>query len=290
MILIFGATGNIGYELVRLLAEQQVPVRAFSRNPQTQLASPYIQPYAGEITNSADVEAALAGVTRLFLLVPPPLPHYPEPVHTIVTAAKKAGVKHLVYLDGIGANLGSPVLTFKQGAQTESLIEATGLPYTFLRASSFMQNLGQSLAGTIAAQNAIYTSAGDGEISMIDTRDIAAVAAHVLTESGHEGYTYELTGGEAISFGQVAEKLSALLGRSINHVSLPEPQLYQALRSAGLPDDRIKGLVAMFHTWRYGEAERISGNVEILTGTPARTLDAYLSENVAAFQPAQAPA
>src|SRR5260221_13742998 len=77
MILIFGATGNIGYELVRLLAEQHVPVRAFSRNPQTQLASPYIQPYSGEITNSADVEAALAGVTRLFLLVPPPLPHYP---------------------------------------------------------------------------------------------------------------------------------------------------------------------------------------------------------------------
>src|SRR5260221_13327734 len=122
MILIFGATGNIGYELARLLAEQQVPVRAFSRNPQTQLASPYIQPYAGEITNSADVEAALAGVTRLFFLVPPPLPHYPEPVHTIVKAGKKTGGKHLVYFDGLGAKLGLPVLKFKQGAQTESLI------------------------------------------------------------------------------------------------------------------------------------------------------------------------
>src|SRR5258708_34219165 len=107
MILIFGATGNIGHELVRLLAEQQVPVRAFSRNPQTQLASPYIQPYAGEITNSADVEAALAGVNRLFLLGPPPLPHYPEPVPTKSTAAQKTWGKHVVDFDGLETKPGS---------------------------------------------------------------------------------------------------------------------------------------------------------------------------------------
>ncbi len=290
MILVFGATGNIGHELVRLLAEQKANVRAFARHPETLPTSPYIQPFAGEMTNSTDVQAALKDVARVFLLVPPPLPSYPEPSRTIVEAAKKAGVKQIVYLDGLAANLASPVATYKQAAQTEWLIETNDLSYTFLRASFFIQNLGQSMAAGIASQNAIYTSAGDGKISMIDTRDIAAVAARVLTENGHEGYTYELTGGEALSFGQVAEKLSKLLGRTITHYSLPEPQLYQALRSAGLPDEMVKGFIGMFHIWRYGQGERVSGNVEILTGKPPRVLDAYLGENAAVFQPAKTPA
>src|SRR5258708_22965428 len=160
MILVFGATGNVGHELVQMLAAQQVSVRAFARNPQTLPASPYIQPVAGDITNPADVESALAGVTRLFLLTPPPMPSYPEPVRRIVAAVKNAGVQHIVFLDGLGANLNSPVFSYKQGAHTEWVIETADLPYTFLRASFFMQNIGQSLAGTIASQNAIYSSAG----------------------------------------------------------------------------------------------------------------------------------
>jgi uncharacterized protein YbjT (DUF2867 family) len=290
MILVFGATGNVGAELVRLLAEKKEEVRAFARNPQKLPASPSVKPFTGDISDPTKVQTALKGITRVFLLAPPPIPSYPEPVRSIVAAVKKAGVQHIVFLDGLGANLNSPVFSYKQGAHTEWEIQSAALPYTFLRASFFMQNLGQSMAGGIASQNAIYSSAVEGKISMIDTRDIAAVAARVLTENGHESFTYELTGGEALSFGQVAEKLSALLGRTVNHVSLPEPQLYQALRSAGVPDLFVKNFIGMFNLWRYGQGERISGHVEILTGNPPRTLDAYLHENAAAFQLAQAPA
>lgn len=141
-----------------------------------------------------------------------------------IDVIKQSNVQHVVKLSAMG---GREATFPRQHAESEDYILTSGVPYTFLRPNGFMQNMVNYNAATIQAQSAFYGSEGDGRISQIDIRDVAAVAVKALTEGGHVGKAYTLTGPEALTNNEVAQILSAELGRQIRFVNLSPEQLKQ---------------------------------------------------------------
>ncbi|MFZ3213507.1 MAG: NAD(P)H-binding protein [Terriglobales bacterium] len=211
MILITGASGNVGREVVKQALAVGLKIRATFQSPAVAAKAPaglegVIMDYARPET----IRAALHGVEKIFL-IGPPVRELPALEANFVKEARAAGGKHIVKLSALGGR-GS---IFPSGHRdSEENIEASALPYTFLRPDGFMQNLVNYHAGTIRSQNAFYGCQGNGAVSVIDIRDIAAVAVIVLAATGHEGKSYALTGGEALTNEQVAEKISRVAGRS----------------------------------------------------------------------------
>ena len=211
MILVTGASGNIGREVLKETEATGTRIRAAYQDASNADAPPGVEVATVDFNQPETLKAALQGVDRVFL-VGPPTAQLALLEQKAVDVFRHAGIKQLVKLSAMGGR----AATFpRQHAESEDYIRSTGIPYTFLRPNGFMQNLVNYNAGTINAQDAFYGSEGDGKVSHIDIRDIAAVAAKVLTEDGHISGAYTLTGPEALSSAQIAEKLSDLVGRKI---------------------------------------------------------------------------
>jgi uncharacterized protein YbjT (DUF2867 family) len=148
----------------------------------------------------------------------------------------------------------------------EKHIEASGLEWTFLRSNGFMQNIVTYMGETIRTQSAFYSSGGNGAVSHIDVRDLGAVAASVLLEMGHEGQVYELTGPSAITYGQIAETLSGVLGRPVRYAPISHQQYKQALLGAGTPEPWADALVDLNRYYAEGHAAGVSPSVRRVTG------------------------
>jgi uncharacterized protein YbjT (DUF2867 family) len=154
----------------------------------------------------------------------------------------------------------------RQHAQSEDYILSSGVPYTFLRPNGFMQNMVNYNAPTINTQNAFYGSEGDGRVSHIDIRDVAAVALKALTEDGHLGKAYTLTGPEALTNTEIAQILADDLGREIRYVNLPPAQIKQALLAAGVPEWNADALLDLQRLYREGKAATVTRDVEQILG------------------------
>jgi uncharacterized protein YbjT (DUF2867 family) len=274
MILVTGATGRVGSEVVRqLLAAGERP-RTFTRDPDKarQRLGEQVDHVAGDLDRPETIEAALDGVDRVFLLTTQSN-RQPEWESAVIRTAAHAGVAHLVKLSVFRADRRSSLQIARQHGQVEEALEASGLAFTVVRPVFFMQNL---LA--MVRNGAIRTAAGDGRVAMVDLRDVAAVAVATLTGRGHEGETYTLTGPEALSFDDVASRLSQLLGRQIRHLRVSPDEVSAALQSSGVPawfaDDmaRLHGMLAG------GYEEAVSDDVRALTGRPPRTLAQFVRD------------
>jgi uncharacterized protein YbjT (DUF2867 family) len=167
---------------------------------------------------------------------------------------------------------------------SEENIEASGLPYTFLRPNGFMQNLVNYNAGTIRTKNAFYGCQGNGAVSIVDVRDIAAVAVIVLAATGHEGKSYELTGGEALTNVQIAEKISRVAGRKISYVDLPAAEMKKGILSTGGSEWSADALIDLQRFYREGKASLVTNDVEHLTGRKPITFDQFARDYAFAFQ------
>jgi len=230
MILVTGATGTIGSEVVgQLLAADQRP-RAFvrDRDKARQLLGEKVEQVVSDLDRPETIDAALAGVDRLFLLTTQSS-RQPDWERTVIEAAARAGVTHLVKLSVFRADEQSPLQFARQHRQAELALERSGLASTIVRPVFLMQNLRAMVRG-----GAIYTAAGDGRVAMIDARDIAAVAVAALTTPGHGGKIYTLTGPEALTFDDVASNLSQQSGKQIRHVRVSVDTVRTALESAGV--------------------------------------------------------
>ena len=196
-------------------------------------------------------------------LVGPVAPNLVELESNATEEIRRAGVHHLVKLSAMGTR----AATFpRQHAASEDHIRQTGVPWTFLRPNGFMQNMVIYNAATVRGQNAFYGSTGDGSVSHVDMRDVAALAVRVLTEDGHAGRTYTLTGPEALSNSRIAEILSAVLGRSIRYVNLSPDEMKQALLGAGTPEWNANGILDLEALYRAGGASAVSEDVELVLG------------------------
>src|SRR5467141_832911 len=216
MILVTGATGLNGGALVRLLSARGIPVRALVRDPGraaalSSLAN--VEIAEGDMARPETLSEALRGVDRA-MLISSSDPTMLEVQSNFIDAAKKAGVRHVVKLSGIMPDLDSAFRFARMHGEIEKRLEASGIAFTHLRAGEFMPAYFRQ-APSIAAKGAMFLPMEDARIASIDVGDIAEIAAKVLTGSVHEGKTYPLTGPQALTMTEVAEKLSAAAGKAI---------------------------------------------------------------------------
>ncbi len=285
MILVTGATGNNGVELIKELFARHAAVRAFvrSRAQAQTIAYPGVELVEGDFNRPATFTAALKGVDRLFLLMPSSA-KVEEQQLLFVDAARRSGVRHIVKLSQYGAALNSAGRFQRYHAAVEEYIRESGLAYTFLRPNLFMQGLLQ-FRSTIVSQGKFFGAAGNAKVSAVDVRDIASVAATTLTESGHEGETYEITGPEALTHYQMAEELTEVTHRQVNYVDLPPAALLQSLLDLGMPEWQAAGLVEEYSIYRNGEAAEVTDAVLEVTGAAPRSFSEFAQDYSAMFRP-----
>jgi len=282
-ILVTGALGNVGAEVVKLLRQSGQPVRAAGTRPAAiaQQFGSQVEATWLDFEKPESFGAALTGVERMFLMRPPAISNVRRSIFPIIDAAKQAGVRQIVFLSLIGVEKNRIVPHYK----IEQHILKSGLEYTFLRPSFFMQNLSTTHRDEIKDQNEIFVPAGRGKTSFIDVRDIAAVAALTLTEAGHANRIYELTGDQALDYGQVAALLTDVLGRPITY---RQPGLLQFLRrqlAKGTPLAFATVMAGIYTTARLGLAARLTGDLRRLLGRAPISFRQYVEDYQACWQP-----
>lgn len=286
-ILVVGATGKVGRHVVAGLVEKNVTVRALSRAAERAVESlpPGVEIKEGDLANPADVRAALAGIDRVYLATDSSAEQVSLETH-FIDVAQEMGVDRLVKLSAVGARPDHFVVLAQGHAAIEQHLAQSGVPAVILRPNWFMQNFLGS-AETIAGQGAIYGSAAEGRVAFVDARDIAAVAGQALTGEGHIGRTYLVTGSEALTFAEAADRIGRGIGRPVTYVNLSDEDLRNALTQAGLPEEMIAVVLQINRNAREGNLAETTTIVADLTGRPARSLETFARDYAAMF--AQTP-
>ena len=281
MILITGASGNVGREVLKQIAATGTKVRAaFQSVGKAAVAPSGVDIVTMDYNQPETLQKALKGVERVFL-VGPPTPNLTALERKAIDEIKQSETRYVVKLSAMG---GRGAIYPRQHADSEDYIKSSGLTYTFLRPNGFMQNFINYNAPTINTQDAFYGSQGESQVSHIDIRDIAAVAVKTLTEAGHEGEAYTLTGPEALSNARVAEILSDDTGREIKYVDLPPEQFKQALVGAGLSEWNADALVDLQQFYRAGKASEVTGDAARILGRKPISFEQFSRDYAQAFQ------
>jgi uncharacterized protein YbjT (DUF2867 family) len=282
-VLVTGATGTVGSAVVRELGERGARVRAFVRDPDRAAAilGEDVELAIGDFDEPASILRALDGVDGLFLACGngPGQVRYET---TAIDAAAAAGVGRIVKLSAIGAEVGSPLAFWDWQGRIEQHLAQSGVTAVVLRPANYMTNLLAS-AEAIAHTGMLFAPAGGARVAMIDPRDVAAVAAVALTEDGHDGQVYALTGPAALTYDEVAEALSDATGRGIAFVDVDDEAARQGMLEAGLPGFVTDFLVGLFGALRAGAHAVPTGTVRAVTGREPRSIGEYAREHAGAF-------
>jgi uncharacterized protein YbjT (DUF2867 family) len=272
--------GKVGSEAVRLLRQQETPVRVLVRDPEKAkaLADAGAEVAVGDLDAPASIDAAMAGVETVVLVSP----GVPAQELNVVASAARAGVRHVVKATS-NASADSPIARRRWQAEIEAGLAASGLPHTLLRSNAYMQNT-LALAPAIAKTSSFGSAAGKGRVGMVDSRDIAEIAAHIAASPGpHVGKTYWLTGPELISNYDVAAVLSKLLGRTITYRELSFEENRDAMIRAGVPEQIAEMNAQAFSLAADGDAEWITDDVQSILGRPARSFEQFATDYASAF-------
>jgi uncharacterized protein YbjT (DUF2867 family) len=282
VILVIGSRSKIGSALVRDLLDRGEQVRVLARPGET--ADPVAaaaEVVTGDLADEGSLLTAMAGIEKVFLLSSP----HPDAVRwhrNAIDAARRTGVQLLVRSSIIGADRESPAEFISSHYASDRYLQDSGLPFVIVRPNMFLQNIPESTIPSVDASGTFYTDTGDARISMVDTRDVAAVAAVLLTKPGHANAHYDVTGPEALSYAAVAAKLTAAMGRKISHVAVSDEPVRQALLGAGLNAWFTDALIGLNQDYRRsgtdGYAAQVTDTVQRLTGRPPRSLDDLLRE------------
>lgn len=275
-ILIIGATGNIGYEVAKQMYSERAPIYAALRSSESvaKLPQPDIPWVLFDFENPTTHAPALNSVSKLFLMRPPHITEVEKLINPVIDTAMQVGIKQITFLSISGAEK----MGYIPHAKVETYLREVNAPYTFIRAGFFNQNLSGTHLADIRNRDDIFIPAGKGKTAFIDARDIAAVIVKTLTEDGHQGKAYTLTGLEAYDMYEVAEIMSTVLGRPIRY-SNPFPlrflwQLHRRGYSWG-----YSAMVTMIYmTTHFGQAELITHEVEEVLGRPPITFEQYVEE------------
>jgi uncharacterized protein YbjT (DUF2867 family) len=279
MILITTA-GKVGAEAARLLAQREQPVRVLVRHPEkaTALARAGVDLAVGDLGVPATIDAAMRGVSAVVLVSPA----IPAQELNVVTSAAGTGVNHVVKIIS-KASADSPIARRRDQTEIESGLIASGLGYTLLRNNVYMQNF-LMLAPAIAKKSSFGSSAGDGRVGMVDTRDVAAVAAQIATSPAtHQGNTYWPTGPESLAYAAAAKVLSEVLGRTITFHPLSFDEQKQAMVDAGVPDHIAEMNAQAVALFAHGDSDWVTDDVPSILARPARSFEQFATDHAAAF-------
>jgi NAD(P)H dehydrogenase (quinone) len=307
MLAVTGATGEVGGRISARIARLGLVQRLIVRDPARAPHLPGAEvALASSYGDAMAMRHALSGIKTLFLVsardrfgiahisakngVPPPPYDRLQQQQAAVDAAIAAGVNHIVYLSVLNAAPDATFILAHDHYHTEEYIRVSGIPFTFLRASLYTDNVPQC----VSADDVIRAPAGKGRAAWVTRDDIADVAVSILTTTGHEGRSYDLTGPEALTMAETAERLSSALGRKITYQA-QTPQEARATRSTsrlekfeterrmltgrGLDDYEVDVFVTHFLQIATGELANVSDSVPALTGHPAQSLEHYLRHN-----------
>jgi len=281
MLFITGAAGNLGREVVRELVKLDQPVRAgvLNQDEASQLPEE-VQAGLFDFTDPDTFSPALEGVNRVFLMRPPQLTDMDSTLNPFIDQAGASGVEQIALISLLGVEDNPRVPHYA----AEQHLVSSGVPYTLLRPSFFMQNLNTTHREEIRRRDEIFIPAGNSRTSFIDTRDIGAAAARVLTEAGHTGKIYRLTGPEALDYHQVADLFSQVLGRDITYRDPSLPAFVWRRWREGTPLGFTLIMAFLYRETRRGKADQVTQDLEQLLGRPPGTLRDYIRDYAGTWQ------
>jgi len=279
MILITTA-GKVGAEAARLLAQRGEPVRVLVRDPAkaTALAQAGVEVAVGDLGVPVTIAAAMKGVSAVVLVSPA----IPAQELNVVNSAARAGVGHVVKITS-KASADSPIARRRDQTEIENGLIASGLGYTLLRNNAYMQNF-LMLAPAIARTGSFGSSTGDGRVGMVDTRDVAAVAAEIaVSPAAHQGKTYWPTGPESLSYADAAKVLSKVLGHPITFHPLTFDEQKQAMTDVGVPEHIAEMNAQAVTLFAQGDSDWVTNDVPSILGHSARSFEQFVTDHAAAF-------
>jgi uncharacterized protein YbjT (DUF2867 family) len=283
MILVTGASGNVGKTVLQEVAKSGAKHRAMYRSAAEAAKAP-----AGTETVIADfakpetLGAALRDVKSVYLVCSP-IPELVQLESNMIDACVAAGVKHVVQNSALGA--GDYDKSFPSWhRKVEDKLKGTRLTWTILRPNSFHQNVVAFYAPTIRTQGVFYSSMRDAKNSFLDTRDIAVVAARSLADGEHAGKTYELNGPEAINYAELARKISKVTGREVKYVDIPMEAQKKAMLEQGVPEWLVAALLDLQQYYLNGKGGETDGLLQKLLGRGPITMGQFLAENADEFR------
>jgi uncharacterized protein YbjT (DUF2867 family) len=278
--LITGATGDVGAKVAELLVQHGERPRVFVRDREKARLrfGDAVDVFVGDLGDFESLRAALEGVDAFFLVNSGP--EIPVRDGIAAKAAKDAGMKHLVKLSSMDVEQGLAIGGWHE--KGEAVICKSGVPVTFVRPTGFMSNL-LAWARSIQAEGVVRSSAGDGKRAFIHSDDIAAVSVKVLMERSHIGEVLPITGPEALSFGEVTERIGAAIGRTLQFEAISDEEARRRYSAVSGSEEETEAHVALWRAIREGRVGMVTDCVEKVLGRKPLSLDQWLKENSAAF-------
>ncbi|HRD95790.1 MAG TPA: SDR family oxidoreductase [Rubrivivax sp.] len=268
-ILVVGASGTVGSELSRLLAARgEKVVKTTSRKP---VAADQVQL---DLVNPVGLQTAFEGVDRAFFLAPPGYANQEALLAPLIEEARRRGLKKVVLMTAMGANADENAPMRK----AERRLETSGIAYNIIRPNWFMQNFNTFWLQGIRSAGQILLPVGAAKGSFIDARDIAAVAARLLSSDEFVNRDFDLTGARALDHAEVAAILTQATGKSIGFTDITPEAMLHGLLGAGLPRDYSEFLVLILGYFKAGYAERTTDAVQRITGQAPRCIEQYAKD------------
>lgn len=279
--LITGATGDVGARVVELLLRGGERPRVFVRDADKARSrfGDRVDIFVGDLASRESLAAALEGIDEFFLVNSGP--QIPVRDELAATAAKAAGVKHLVKLSSMDVQHGLAIGAWHE--RGEASIRASGIPFTFVQPTGFMSNL-LAWAPSIKADSVVRASTGNGRRAFIHSDDIAAVAVMALTSRVYDGESLPITGPEAFSFADVTAKIGGAIGKSLVFQAISDEEARKSYSRVSGSVEETEAHVALWRAIRDGRLAAVNTNVERILGRKPITLDQWFNENVAAFR------
>lgn len=278
-IFITGATGNVGKEVIEKMIKKSADlkiiagVRDFNK-AREKISHKKVTLRNFDFKDEKLIRKSLQDIDKIFLIRPPAISKVKKYILPVIKEAKRVNVKHIVFLSLQGVENNPLVPHYK----IEKFIKQEEIPYTFLRPSFFMQNLSTTHRKEIKENNEIYIPAGAGKTNFIDIRDIAEVAALVLTEKGHENTAYELTGKEALSYYEIANILSDKLGRKIEYKDPAIIKFFFRKKKEGLNLGKILVMIGLYTVAKLGKADKTNKQIQNLLGKEPISFSKFVTD------------
>jgi len=279
MILVVGATGTVGTSLAEQLILEEIAVRVLTRKPEkAEKFRERAEIAVGNLDDPHSLRSAIEGVSKIFLLT-----SSTQQDRNVLATAKEAGVSHIVKLSTQEAGW-TPVEGHGHWhKEREELIRASGMAWTFLRPTMFM-NYALSWIPSIRESGKVLCAGGDAKIAPIDPWDVAAVAKEALIADGHENVGYELTGPALVNFPEMVATIARVTNRAIERIDIPESEQEQVFLKMGVPTYVAAGLSETFGLIRAGRFSYLTSNVKMVTGREPRSFEEWVLEHARLFQ------